>query len=92
MPCSGEGGKDRCVENWSPESNQQIAETQRELIDSAFHALRPGRHLSLVPLDLHSLNGKRTEEVVQWLLPAWLSAGGRGATARHACSLQLWRP
>ncbi|MFP1483696.1 hypothetical protein ACLB1S_17475 [Escherichia coli] len=44
-PCSGEGvvRKDPdALKNWSPESNQEIAATQRELIDSAFHALRPG--------------------------------------------------
>lgn len=42
-PCSGEGvvRKDPdALKNWSPESNQEIAATQRELIDSAFHALR----------------------------------------------------
>ena len=44
-PCSGEGvvRKDAdALKNWSPESNLDIAATQRELIDSAFHALRPG--------------------------------------------------
>lgn len=44
-PCSGEGvvRKDPdALKNWSVESNLEIAATQRELIDSAFHALRPG--------------------------------------------------
>ena len=48
-PCSGEGvvRKDPdALKNWSPESNQEIAATQRELIDSAFHALRPGGTLT----------------------------------------------
>lgn len=41
-PCSGEGvvRKDPdALKNWSPESNLDIAATQRELLDSAFHAL-----------------------------------------------------
>ncbi|HCM9213167.1 TPA: 16S rRNA (cytosine(1407)-C(5))-methyltransferase RsmF [Enterobacter roggenkampii] len=44
-PCSGEGvvRKDPdALKNWSVESNIEIAATQRELIESAFHALRPG--------------------------------------------------
>ena len=44
-PCSGEGvvRKDPdALRNWSIASNEAIAATQREMIDSAFHALRPG--------------------------------------------------
>lgn len=44
-PCSGEGTirKDAdAFSNWSLESVQEIAQTQRDLITSAFHALKPG--------------------------------------------------
>ncbi|WP_438863709.1 16S rRNA (cytosine(1407)-C(5))-methyltransferase RsmF [Neptunicella sp.] len=44
-PCSGEGTirKDPdAMKNWSLESIQSIAHTQRELIESAFIALKPG--------------------------------------------------
>jgi 16S rRNA (cytosine1407-C5)-methyltransferase len=67
-PCSGEGvvRKDPdALKNWSPESNRQIAETQRELIDSAFHALRPGGTLVYSTC---TLNREENEEVVEWLL------------------------
>ncbi|BBU83347.1 hypothetical protein EIMP300_47470 [Escherichia coli] len=59
-PCSGEGvvRKDPdALKNWSPESNQEIAATQRELIDSAFHALRPARYAGL--LDLYLKPGRK---------------------------------
>ncbi len=67
-PCSGEGvvRKDPdALKNWSPESNQHIAATQRELIESAFHALRPGGTLVYSTC---TLNREENEEVVQWLL------------------------
>ena len=67
-PCSGEGvvRKDPdALKNWSPESNQQIADTQRELIDSAFHALRPGGTLVYSTC---TLNQQENAAVVQWLL------------------------
>ena len=38
------------LKNWSPESNQEIAATQRELIDSAFHALRLAAPSSTPPV------------------------------------------
>lgn len=44
-PCSGEGTirKDPdAMNNWSRESVLNIAETQKDLIESAFHALKPG--------------------------------------------------
>ena len=44
-PCSGEGTirKDPdAMHNWSPESVIEIGDTQRDLIESAFHALNPG--------------------------------------------------
>lgn len=59
------------LKNWSPESNQQIAETQRELIDSAFHALRPGGTLVYSTC---TLNREENQEVVQWLLARYPQA------------------
>lgn len=44
-PCSGEGTirKDpAAMDNWSVGSTEEIAETQKDLIVSAFHALKPG--------------------------------------------------
>lgn len=44
-PCSGEGTirKDpNAMKNWSLASTDEIAETQKELIESAFYALKPG--------------------------------------------------
>ncbi|NVD06623.1 16S rRNA (cytosine(1407)-C(5))-methyltransferase RsmF [Vibrio sp. JPW-9-11-11] len=44
-PCSGEGTvrKDAdAMKNWSKESVIDIANTQKDLIESAFHALKPG--------------------------------------------------
>lgn len=67
-PCSGEGvvRKDPdALKNWSRASNQAIAETQRELIDSAFHALRPGGTLVYSTC---TLNREENESVIAWLL------------------------
>lgn len=66
-PCSGEGvvRKDPdALKNWSPESNQEIAATQRELIDSAFHALRSGGTLVYSTC---TLNREENESVCLWL-------------------------
>ncbi|QLR43593.1 16S rRNA (cytosine(1407)-C(5))-methyltransferase RsmF [Enterobacter sp. RHBSTW-00994] len=66
-PCSGEGvvRKDPdALKNWSAESNREIAATQRELIDSAFHALRPGGTLVYSTC---TLNRDENEEVCLWL-------------------------
>ncbi|WED28224.1 16S rRNA (cytosine(1407)-C(5))-methyltransferase RsmF [Vibrio sp. DW001] len=44
-PCSGEGTirKDAdAMNNWSKDSVNEIAATQKDLIESAFHALKPG--------------------------------------------------
>ncbi|MCV5792472.1 16S rRNA (cytosine(1407)-C(5))-methyltransferase RsmF, partial [Escherichia coli] len=48
----------------SPESKQEIAATQRELIDSAFHALRPGGTLVYSTC---TLNREENEAVCRWL-------------------------
>jgi 16S rRNA (cytosine1407-C5)-methyltransferase len=66
-PCSGEGvvRKDPdALKNWSVESNLEIAATQRELIDSAFHALRPGGTLVYSTC---TLNRDENEHVCLWL-------------------------
>ncbi len=66
-PCSGEGvvRKDPdALKNWSVASNLEIAATQRELIDSAFHALRPGGTLVYSTC---TLNREENEAVCLWL-------------------------
>lgn len=66
-PCSGEGvvRKDPdALKNWSVASNLEIADTQRELIDSAFHALRPGGTLVYSTC---TLNQDENEAICHWL-------------------------
>ena len=73
-PCSGEGvvRKDPdALKNWSVESNREIAATQRELLESAFHALRPGGTLVYSTC---TLNREENESVLAWLKDAWPEA------------------
>ena len=66
-PCSGEGviRKDAdALRNWTLESTVSIAETQRDLIDSAFHALKPGGTLIYSTCTLNKLEN---QQVVAWL-------------------------
>ena len=73
-PCSGEGvvRKDPdALKNWSVQSNLEIAATQRELIDSAFHALRPGGTLVYSTC---TLNRDENESVLAWLLAQYPQA------------------
>lgn len=73
-PCSGEGvvRKDPdALKNWSVESNLEIATTQRELIESAFRALRPGGTLVYSTC---TLNREENESVVLWLKETWPDA------------------
>lgn len=73
-PCSGEGvvRKDPdALRNWSLESNQEIAATQRELIESAFHALVPGGTLVYSTC---TLNRQENQEVCEWLLGRYPNA------------------
>nr|WP_211483285.1 16S rRNA (cytosine(1407)-C(5))-methyltransferase RsmF [Enterobacter hormaechei] len=73
-PCSGEGvvRKDPdALKNWSVESNTEIAATQRELIDSAFHALRPGGTLVYSTC---TLNCDENEDVCLWLKQRYVDA------------------
>lgn len=73
-PCSGEGviRKDPdALKNWSPDSTASIADTQRELIASAFHALRPGGTLIYSTC---TLNREENQHICQWLLESWPDA------------------
>lgn len=70
-PCSGEGvvRKDpNAMSNWSPQSVTSIAETQRELIDSAFHALAPG---GVMVYSTCTLNAQENQQVVNHLLATY---------------------
>ena len=59
------------LKNWSVESNLEIAATQRELIESAFHALRPGGTLVYSTC---TLNREENESVLAWLKETWPEA------------------
>ncbi|MFE8116087.1 16S rRNA (cytosine(1407)-C(5))-methyltransferase RsmF [Brenneria goodwinii] len=66
-PCSGEGvvRKDPgAMSHWSPESIVSIAATQRELILSAFHALKPG---GVMIYSTCTLNTQENQQVCHWL-------------------------
>ena len=70
-PCSGEGvvRKDPdAMSNWSPESVASIAQTQWELIDSAFHALAPG---GVMVYSTCTLNAQENQQVVNQLLATY---------------------
>jgi len=73
-PCSGEGviRKDPdAMSNWSENSVSEIAATQRELIDSAFHALKPG---GVLVYSTCTLNAQENQQVCQWLLETYADA------------------
>jgi len=73
-PCSGEGviRKDPdAMSNWSENSVTEIASTQRELIDSAFHALKPG---GVLVYSTCTLNAQENQQVCQWLLDTYRDA------------------
>ncbi|QIR06151.1 16S rRNA (cytosine(1407)-C(5))-methyltransferase RsmF [Salinivibrio costicola] len=66
-PCSGEGTirKDPdAMNNWSLASVDDIAQTQQALIDSAFHALRPG---GVLVYSTCTLNHTENQSVCHWL-------------------------
>ncbi|MDY4386187.1 16S rRNA (cytosine(1407)-C(5))-methyltransferase RsmF [Pectobacterium aroidearum] len=66
-PCSGEGvvRKDpAAMSHWSPESITEIAATQRDLILSAFHALKPG---GVMIYSTCTLNMQENQQVCHWL-------------------------
>jgi len=61
-PCSGEGviRKDAdALRNWTLESTEAIAATQRDLIDSAFHALKPGGTLIYSTCTLNQIENQQ---------------------------------
>ncbi|GAM64669.1 ribosomal RNA small subunit methyltransferase F [Vibrio ishigakensis] len=67
-PCSGEGSlrKDAdAMKNWSLDSIADIASTQKDLIESAFHALKPGGTLVYSTC---TLNHEENQGVVSHLL------------------------
>ncbi|WP_180706121.1 16S rRNA (cytosine(1407)-C(5))-methyltransferase RsmF [Dickeya sp. DW 0440] len=67
-PCSGEGvvRKDpAAMSHWSTDSIDEIAATQRELILSAFHALKPG---GVLIYSTCTLNHQENQHVCRWLL------------------------
>lgn len=73
-PCSGEGviRKDAdALRNWTPESTAEIAATQHDLIESAFHALRPGGTLIYSTC---TLNRSENQQVISWLISAYPGA------------------
>lgn len=73
-PCSGEGvmRKDQdALKNWSLESTHEIAATQRDLIASAFHALKPGGTLIYSTCTLNQIEN---QQVVAWLLAEYPDA------------------
>lgn len=70
-PCSGEGvvRKDPdAMSNWSIASVASIAETQRELLESAFHALAPG---GVLVYSTCTLNAQENHQVVHHLLATY---------------------
>ncbi|MBK4783281.1 MAG: 16S rRNA (cytosine(1407)-C(5))-methyltransferase RsmF [Pantoea sp. Pent] len=66
-PCSGEGvvRKDAdALRNWTLASSEAIAATQRDLLDSAFHALQPGGTLIYSTCTLNTIEN---QQVIAWL-------------------------
>jgi len=66
-PCSGEGAirKDAdAMANWSKASVVEIADTQKDLIESAFHALKPG---GLMVYSTCTLNLEENQQVCHHL-------------------------
>ena len=73
-PCSGEGvvRKDPdAMRHWSPESMAELAQTQKELIVSAFHALKPG---GVLIYSTCTLNAQENQQVCQYLLDTFPQA------------------
>ncbi|TPE19727.1 16S rRNA (cytosine(1407)-C(5))-methyltransferase RsmF [Pantoea vagans] len=73
-PCSGEGvmRKDPdALRNWSLASTEEIAATQRDLLDSAFHALKPGGTLVYSTCTLNQIEN---QQVIAWLLQRYPDA------------------
>lgn len=99
-PCSGEGTvrKDPdALKNWSIESNITIAQIQKQLIKSAFYALKPGGTLvystcTLTPLENQQVCNALLEEFGDHIKPESLSAlfpGAEKATTTEGY-LHVW--
>jgi 16S rRNA (cytosine1407-C5)-methyltransferase len=70
-PCSGEGTirkDENALKNWSLESNIDIANVQKALIKSAFHALKPGGTLVYSTCTLTPIEN---QDVCQFLLDTY---------------------
>jgi len=86
-PCSGEGTvrKDAdALKNWSIESNIEIAQVQKDLIKSAFYALKPGGTLvystcTLTPLENQQVCNYLLNEFGDYIEPQSLSDLFEGA-------------
>lgn len=64
-PCSGEGAirkDDKAMVNWSVESVEEIATVQKELIESAFKALKPGGTLVYSTCTLNKIENQQVCE------------------------------
>lgn len=73
-PCSGEGMVRKDVDalrGWSASRVASIAVTQRQLIDSAFHALRPG---GVLVYSTCTLNRTENQQVCEYLLTHYADA------------------
>lgn len=73
-PCSGEGvvRKDPdAMRHWSSESMAELAQTQKALIVSAFHALKPG---GVLIYSTCTLNAQENQQVCQHLLDTFPQA------------------
>lgn len=71
-PCSGEGviRKDpKAFSHWSLESTQHIAQTQQQLLLSAFHALKPGGRLIYSTCTLNKIENQQVIASLQALYP-----------------------
>ena len=99
-PCSGEGTvrKDSdALKNWSIESNITIAQVQKDLIKSAFYALKPGGTLvystcTLTPLENQQVCDELLEEFGEYITPEPLSdlfPGAEKATTEQGY-LHVW--
>jgi len=73
-PCSGEGviRKDAdALKNWSLASTGEIAATQCDLLESAFHALTPGGTLVYSTCTLNQIEN---QQVIAWLMQRYPDA------------------
>ena len=68
VPCSGEGmmrKDDEAVAQWSPGLVKECAERQREIVDNAWQALRPG---GLLIYSTCTFNRPENEDIVEYLV------------------------